>query len=259
MTASRTPQSLLVEHLDHVHCVVRCMGRRIRLSPDEAEECVSWVQVRLVEDDCALLRKCRGESSFRSFVAVVVAMLVRDYRVRLHGRWRPSARARRLGPFAIRLERLIDRDGMPVRQAVLVLHVSSQGAATERALRDLVVQLPRRRPLRPHVVGVVASAHEPARERADRALDEEERTLHGARIAGALRAELASLPAEDREALELDVVQGRTVAEIARCTGAKQRTLYHRLMWLRRSLRTRLEAAGISPDHIRALLEAEED
>jgi hypothetical protein len=47
-----------------------------------------------------------------------------DYRNRLWGKWRPSAEAKRLGPTAILIERLVARDGWAVDQVIEMVRVN---------------------------------------------------------------------------------------------------------------------------------------
>ena len=81
------------------------------------------MRLRFIENDYAAIRKFRGESSLGTYLTVVVAMLVRDYRVQRWGRWRPSAAARRLGDVAVRLETLVRRNGQAVHEAAETLRI----------------------------------------------------------------------------------------------------------------------------------------
>lgn len=254
MTGSHTPEEQLVEHLDYVRRVARLTARRVGLMPSECEECESWVQLRLVEDDYSLLRKFRGDSSFKTFITVVVAMLVRDYRAQLHGRWRPSAKARRLGDIAILLERLIHRDGLSFDEAVHTIQSARDVAPDERALREIYRALGARQPLRPAIVTLDPTADAPAGDRADAEIVQAERDSRHAQLTSALRIELERLLPEDRLALHMDVVDGATVASIARALGLLQRPLYDRLKSLRKTLRLRLEAAGVSRKDVQNLV-----
>jgi RNA polymerase sigma factor (sigma-70 family) len=255
MAEPASPSDLLVANLDHVRRVAAFTARRVGLAPDDTEECVAWIELRLIEDDYGLLRKFRGESSFKTFVTVVVAMLVRDYRRLLYGKWRPSAAAARLGELAIRLERAIHRDGLSIDEAVRTVQSAGAISPSERELRDLVRQLPRRDPLRPERVDADALAAHAGGDHASTHVDADERQRDGARLTALLNAELEQLPVEDRVALQMEVVDGITIANISRSLGVPQRPLYDRLKTLRRKLRERLEVAGVSRDDVRDLLQ----
>src|SRR5215213_773629 len=138
------PEALLRDNLPTVDRIVASLCRRHGLSGDDADDFRSWVYLQLVEDDYAILRKFRGESSLATYLTVVIAMLFREYRVREWGRWRPSAIARRLGPLAVRLEMLVFRDGCTLSQAGEVLRSEGE-KVSDRELADILAQLPPRR------------------------------------------------------------------------------------------------------------------
>lgn len=258
MAEDSSPESLLVAHLDHVRRVARFTARRVGLSVSEVADCIGWVELRLVEDDYAQLRKFRGESSFRTFATVVVSMLVRDYRTQIYGKWRPSSAALRLGPVAAWLERLLHRDGLTFEQAALVISSASDISPTIRDLRALQRQLPWRSPLRPAEVDVEAAVHHSAADRADTRVNANERQGTELRLAALLQGELNNLPIEDRVALQMEVVDGATVASIARALSLPQRPLYDHLKALRRTLRSRLESAGVSREEVREFLSGDD-
>src|SRR5215208_5464467 len=52
-------------------------------------------------------RRFERRSSLPTYVTVVIQRLFLDYRNRLWGKWRPSSDAKRLGPTAMLLERLV--------------------------------------------------------------------------------------------------------------------------------------------------------
>ena len=78
-----------------------------------------------------MLRRFEGRSSLTTYITVVVQRLFLDRRNRLWGKWRPSAEARRLGPTAVLLERLVSRDGWSAEQALETLRVN-HGVTVDR-------------------------------------------------------------------------------------------------------------------------------
>jgi RNA polymerase sigma factor (sigma-70 family) len=249
-----SPQDLLVQHIAQVRRVSAYTARRIGLSAIDAEECAGWVELRLVEDDYAQVRKFRGESSFKTFITVVVAMLVRDFRRQIHGKWRPSATATRLGVHGIHLERAVHRDGCSGDEAVRAVQSTFGGAPDEKALRALLRQLPRREPMRPETVDDTVLGEHPHPRGAQADFDQHERDAESARLTQALSTVVDQLPSEERVMLQMDVVDGATVATIARCLGIEQRPLYDRLKRLRIRLRVQLERAGVSREDVRAYI-----
>ena len=71
----------------------RFLSRRNRLGTDEREDFTSYAMLKLVENDYARLRKYRGDSSFRTYLTVVMQRLFLDYRTQKWGKWRPSTTA----------------------------------------------------------------------------------------------------------------------------------------------------------------------
>lgn len=132
------------EHSETIEAVLAFICRRHRLAPDDGDEFSSWARLRLIDDECAVLRKFRGASSLRTYLVSVVLHLFQDWRNAQWGRWRPSVLARQLGPVAIELEKLVSRDGRDYEEAVETLEAAStpEGAhyvpraleAVERAL-----------------------------------------------------------------------------------------------------------------------------
>ncbi|HEV3051584.1 MAG TPA: hypothetical protein VGX50_14865, partial [Longimicrobium sp.] len=73
-------EALFLANLELVEQSVATLCRRYGLGGDEADDVVSWVKLRLIEDDYTALRKFRGDSSIRTYLVVVVATLFREYR-----------------------------------------------------------------------------------------------------------------------------------------------------------------------------------
>src|SRR5690242_4202099 len=142
-------EALFLSQLGWIERVLAVTCRRHALARDEAEDFASWVTLRLIEDDYAVFRKFRGESSLTTYLAVVIAMLFRDYRTQRWGRWRPSAAAQRRGPLAIRLETLVYRDRLRLEQAAELLRTAGQTRLSDRDLAAVLSELPARRPMRP--------------------------------------------------------------------------------------------------------------
>src|SRR3954468_11669757 len=112
-----TPHEILVANLDTINELCGATARRYRLLPADAEEFAAVVRLRLIENDYDVLRKFRGESSLRTFLSVVIARYCLDYQVSRFGKWRPSARAKRLGPAAGGVGGLLWGDGGTVAGA----------------------------------------------------------------------------------------------------------------------------------------------
>jgi RNA polymerase sigma factor (sigma-70 family) len=243
-------ESLFVDNLPAAEWVLSALARRHALSRDEAEEFGAWAKLRLIEDDYAILAKFRGESSLPTYLTVVLSMLFREYRVQEWGRWRPSAAAKRGGAFAIRLETLIRRDGMPIAEAGQLLRTSGMTSLSDRELAELVSTFPMRTPLRP-VQSEPTDA--PADDRADDLVEVGESVAQASEAKAALDDALETLPTEDRLIVRMHFIESMSIADIARGLALPQKPLYRRLDRALRTLRTTLERSGITRDHIREL------
>ena len=248
-------ESLFLEHLPTSRRIAASISRRHGLRGDEVEDWISWVCLRLVEDDYAILRKFRGESSLPTYLTVVVAMLFRDYRVQQFGRWRASALALRRGPVAVRLETLVRRDGVPFRQAAEMLRSSGETTLSDRELGALLSELRVREPLRPVDAGSAPLAEAPAQEMADATVLSIEAAEERDAAERLTAQALATLPAEDQVILRMRFWEGLSIADIARALGLEQKPLYRRIERALIELRRQLESRGFSREHALALLE----
>ena len=98
-------RKLIETHFDLIQRQLLHLSRRGGLPEIEAEEFCSWALFKLVDADYRILGSWEGRSSFPTFLTVVLVNLLRDYRIHIWGKWRPSAEARRRGPASVLLER----------------------------------------------------------------------------------------------------------------------------------------------------------
>ena len=248
-------EAQFVQELPRLERVIASLCRRHGVRGDDADDFASWVKLRLVEDDYAMLRKFRGESALSTFLTVVVRMLYRDWTVQQRGRWRPSAEAQRCGALAIRLEQLVHRDGMTLAQAAERLRTERLTDLSDRALAGLLRALPPRAPLRPQVMDANAVDTMPGAASADEIVvrEDAERRRHSAEVAldGAVR----QLAPEDRLIVRMRFWDGLSLADVARALHVPQKPLYRRLEKLLGQLRARLRERGVSGADVRELLD----
>jgi RNA polymerase sigma factor (sigma-70 family) len=230
--------------------VIRDLGRRYHLSRDEQEDFAGAVHQRLIEQDYAVLRRFEGRSSLATFLRTVITRQWLDHRTREWGRWRPSADAVRLGPTAVALERLLERQRLPLEQAVEAL-CTRDPALGDHMLRELAARLPHRVTGRRHVDDT-GLQHSPAPDRTPEQLLEDARAASTqATMVRALRALLATLSPREQLLLRLRYEHGATVANIARVLNEEQKPLYRQLDRLLARLRQDLEARGVSAADVR--------
>jgi RNA polymerase sigma factor (sigma-70 family) len=226
----------LAENDRFVHHVVASVARRRRLSREDADELRSLVSLKLVGDEYRVLRAFKGRSTLRTYLTVVVTRVCLDFLIARRGKWRPSAAARRGGATAMRLEKLIARDGWSFDQACEVLRINEQVAATPRELEDIAATLPVRE--RPRLVGMDAleflAPSVPA-------IDDErsEAELVRARVQETLALVLEELTPDDRLLIQLRFTENLSVAQIARALHGDQKALYRQFNRILRDLKAR--------------------
>src|SRR5262249_3140353 len=138
-------EALFLASLPVIDDITGQVCRRHRLNGAEADDFRSEVRLHFIERDYEVLRKFEGRSSLPTYVNVVIQRLLLDFRNRQWGKWRPSADAKRLGPNAILLERLVVRDGWTTAEALETMRVN-HGIVADEALKALCLKLAKRGP-----------------------------------------------------------------------------------------------------------------
>lgn len=220
----------------------------------EADDFTSYVMLKLVENDYAVLRKFEGRCTIASFLIVVIRRAWSDYQTHLLGKFRASAEAERLGDTAMALEVLLRRDGRPLDEAVRAL--SAAGRTITRAeAESIAARLPERRPRPAHVELDDASQPQLALDGdAERALASRDRAAASSTVSATLRRAIAHLPAADQTLLRLKFLAGWSVADISRSLQEDQQRLYARLRAICRTLRKELVAAGIDAARVNEII-----
>jgi RNA polymerase sigma factor (sigma-70 family) len=250
-TATRG-RKLLETHLDLIQRKLHHLSRHSGLPDAEAEELRSWALLKLVEDDYRILGKWEGRSSFPTFLTVVLLNLMRDYRIHLWGKWRPSAAARRRGRESVLLEQLVIRDGLSSAEAVERLRTEHGISPAPDDVARLAAALPWRQQRRR--VGDEELVHVPVDGQVETRVEEREQACTAERLRGLLSPLLQSLPAEDRLLLRLYFFEGLSMSAIAPILGRPQRELFVARDRCLKKIRRSLAEAGVSSDQIRELL-----
>ena len=246
--------SMLVEQLPKIERICLFVCRRYSLGGEEVADFTSWVKLKLVEDDYAVMRKFRRESAVATYLTVVIAMLLRDYRVQRWGRWRPSAAALRAGALAVRLETLVRRDGMRLDEVGELLRTAGETTLSDRELARLLADLPFRSPLRPMEAGPELLEQAPSASAADELVVSGEAAAERGATERAIAAALEQMPPEEQVILRMRFWEGATVADISRALGIPQKPLYRRLERALAELRRKLEREGVSRERASELL-----
>ncbi|MFN7915365.1 MAG: sigma-70 family RNA polymerase sigma factor [Vicinamibacterales bacterium] len=220
--------------------VIASVARHSGLPGDEAQDFSQHVHLRLLEKNYAPLAMFAGQSSFRTYLTVVVNRLLLDWRNARYGKWRPSAAAERLGPVAVDLDRLITRDGHDVDQAVNIM-TGWPGAPAPDALRAIAEQLPSRVKVRAVAVDDLEPLHvgafaDPVEAEQDAAAKQQ--------LVRALKRACRSLSEADRYLLFLRFSRQMAVPAIAEVLGEPAKPLYRRLDRIFATLRRQMSGQG---------------
>lgn len=243
-------RKLFESHYHTVEDIIRFVSRRHRLGVDEREDFTSYAMLKLIEGDYRRVRQYRGDSTFKTYLSVVLQRLFLDYRTQKWGKWRPSTMAVRLGSLAVQLETLMHRDGYEFHEASETLLASSGTAVSEEALWELARKLPfRERPKlvdEDFITGVegMAPRDELARAEKLRMVKELEERLSSI---------LDGMSAEDRLILRMRFDESMTVPDIAEALKLEVKALYARIARLLKRMRSELEALGLAADSIQEL------
>jgi len=244
------PRELFDQNLPLIERILAHTCRRSGLRKEDAEDFTSFARVKLLDDGCAVLRQFQGRSKLDTFLAITIKRLLLDYRDHLWGKWRLSAEAKRLGPVAERLEKLLVRDEYTFDEAFQILR--QEGVE----LSEFEVEAIRRK-LPPRIVRKMvpeeALQSEPSRElRPDEALELKERDSIRRRLARPLLTALNTLPKEDKVLVLLRMKL--KVSEIAKTQKVDPKPLYRRLEKAYKRLQKELKRQGVRREDIEYLI-----
>jgi RNA polymerase sigma factor (sigma-70 family) len=249
-------EEFFLAHLDQVERAARFVARRAGLSHEDADDLCAALKLHLIENDYAILRRFGGRCSFATYAASVAYRLCSDEWSHVHGRWRASAEAKRLGEAAVLLEVLLLRDGSSFEEAV-ALAQRVHPTLTASAAAEIAARLPERPPR----LKLVPLANVDDRDDRVLAVESADSRVADAELAVAsdaasrvVRETLRAVSAEDRVVLRLRFDDGMRVSDIARMLACDQKQLYRRIDAMVRRLRDALVAAGIDAAAAEALI-----
>ena len=249
----QTAEERFLDGLEEIERAVRFVARRAGLGDADADDLSATVKLRLIEDDYAALRRFGGRCSLVTYVASIAQRVIADDWAHVHGRWQPSAEARRLGETAVVLEGLLRRDGRSLDEAVRLAQ-RVDPALTRTAAIELAARLPERAP-RARLVPIEDTHDAPAAGvSADERVTDAENAAASDAANRAVRETLRTMTAEDRIVLRMRFDEGLRVADIARMLACEQKPLYRRIDSLIRTLREALLRAGIDAVTASALI-----
>ena len=247
-------EELFLSHLGTIETIVMYIGRSNHLDCLETEEFGAQVKLDLIEGNYAIIRKFEGRSSFATYLTTVIHRMFYQYRVKLWGKWRPSAEARRLGDKAIAFERLMTRDGLSFHEAVETMTTGNAGHPTVAELEAIYARLPARQPRPVLVSGDTVPESASVDADADERVTGEDRVKVARAVAAVLDRCMADADPEDQIILRMRFWNARRVCDIARVLQLDQRKVYKRIERLLLKMRAALEAGGVSRQDVDDIL-----
>lgn len=238
-----TSGSGFLDHLPHIEKVAAHLCRRHHLRKEECEDFLSYAKIKLLENDCARIRQFKGRSSLKTYLTTIVVNLMKDYLDYLWGPWRPSAEAKRLGPVAILLEKLLVRDGYSFDEAVQILQTNHKVEMSWQEIHTMAAKLPPRSTRHMEGEEEMRNLAAPG-DRPDDRLEEREREAARRKAFEALQEVRKTLPKEDQLILKMQG-DGFSVADISRSLGLDQKKLYRRIQKTLSCLHQELGRRGI--------------
>jgi len=247
-------EKLFLAELKTLERAIRFACLRAGLHDQDAEDFASYVKLKLIDEDYAVIRKYEGRSPFGAFLSIVVQRMLLGYRISQWGKWPVSAQAKHLGEPAIVLEAMLYRDGRALEEIFPAL-LRRWPTLTREGIEVLARELPVRI-RRPRAVDLELARDAVGLE-SDSVLDGAfvaDRSALSRRIGEIVRATVSELADEDRAIFRLRFEGGLTVAEISRVLCIERKPLYRRLQRSLFLLRKQLEKAGIEEDVVGDLL-----
>ncbi|MEM8995822.1 MAG: hypothetical protein AAGF23_13630, partial [Acidobacteriota bacterium] len=222
------PRHPLADQLEWTLEYAQRLGRRRGIPEAEAEDFAAWAVCRLLARDGAILEACRNTRRVRTYLKSVIHNLLKDYRNRVWGKWRASATATKLGATAMELERLHQRDGFSLHEAMNSLQFNQNCRETRAELEALAGLLPQRHARRLISLDELKVHHVQQVQRPRRTGSREWRERSQDLVFEKLTAALDRLHHRDAEILRSHYIGGESLASIARQYDLDQRALYSR-------------------------------
>lgn len=247
-----TPEKIFLDNLPLIKAIIDHSCRRA-LRPQDAEDFKSHVEIKLIEDGYAVIRKFRGDrgATLKTFLTITIKHLFLDYKDHLWGKHHPSAKAKELGDIAVRLETLIVRDRYLFEEACEILRTNQGVEVSVAELEDLWAKLPHRLPR--EEVGEGPLIFKPAQgPRPDQEAEEKELERERRRVYMGLGRAVESLSTDDQLFIKMWVKF--SIADIARIRKVEQKPLYRRWNKILKALEKALERQGVRREDIKKIL-----
>lgn len=234
-----TFEELIEQQREAIEQVVQGLSRKYFLAPPEIEE-FRRVAIRALErNSYELLRAFEGKSTWGTYLSTVLTREFFEFQNALWGEWRPSAAAARLGPAAVLLEELVERDHFSVADAAEWMRTTHRVDLP----RHRILELAERLGLMPGMSRARRSASTVSPEAPDPGLRH------------ALSDALALLAPDDRLIAQLRFREHQPLTRIARMLSLDARPLQRRIDTIKSTIRQSVVTQGFRGDQVEALLQ----
>ena len=249
-------ERLFLAELKTIEKILRFSCRRAGLREDEAEDFAADVQLKLIDNEYAIIRQHDRRSSFAGFMSVVIHRLLLDYRNAQWGKWHASAEAKRQGERGVTIEAMLYRDGRTIDEALPAL-LRRWPDLTRAEVEKIARSLPDR-VRRPRTVEIECAAERVGEdaETVQAAAFESDRAGRARKVGAIVRSGIRDLEETDRLLCKLHFEGAMTVAEIARTLKVEPKPLYRRIQRALAKVRALLEKRGVRAEEVKELLSA---
>ena len=220
---------LFVQHAADLELAIAWVCRRTRLNTDR-DDFEQDVRTHILRTP-QILTAFRADGRLSSYLRQVVWRFFLDWHRHRHGRWRPSAKARSLGPIAVLLERSSECECSSMTEAVDRL--SAKGVATRNALLGLATSRRTRR--LPNDIRSLSQGRASVVPRAAR--DDVADREYADRVKTWLRGALCRMTAENRSLLLSRFGDRKHISALAEASRKTPKQIYARLARILRDLR----------------------
>jgi RNA polymerase sigma factor for flagellar operon FliA len=247
------PEQLFLDNLALIEKLAALIARRHHASVEEAEEFGSELKLKLIEANYAVLRNFQGTSTLKTYLTSVISYAFLDFRDKRWGKWRASAAAKKLGPVAVRLEELLDKEGRSFDEACEILRTNHKVSESRRELEEIWKRLPPKTSRRMEGVDDLQDLPAPGVRPEDLVFEQELRETRE-RVALALKKVLDSLSPEDLLIVKMSILDNLKIVDVAGLLCMKQKPLYRRREKILGQLRRGLEREGVRWEQVSDLL-----
>ena len=232
---------VLHAHVPTIRRITQMIARKALMPPEDRDELLSLVFLKLVSNDYAAIRAFQGRGSLPAYLSVVIRRVALDFWISRQGKVRPSARLRREGAGAMALDALMHTRGIDFDEACRQLESRGVTGLAKHRLCEVVGSRVRRRFVALDDIAELPSASSGPLQ----ALQDIEARKGRRLTSRELRRALRHLSPEDRRLLVLRFRDGCTLATIARRFDLDQKGLYRHFNRCLSALRKTLEERGL--------------